>query len=321
MGTEIMSPTDTTVQLHTGSNMARSGQSASLEDIESLLAENARLRDQLHQHNGLPAVLGIKEHRCAGCQTSEVDYSRAFVEHRCLYCEGCWAKWDRCGWWSPTMRVSTVPPEVGASGLPEFAAEDVFMLSGFMCAHDDLSLMDRLRSDMPTGKDFSDWHGARHLGMHFGDTETSALRMDSAPEALRQTVKKLEETFGIRASAARLNLYRSSKDFKPLHADRGRDENGVPQVTVGLSLGATRELCFSHYRTGLTTTFPQCNGDVFTFTPELNKIFQHGVPKQRKVDDNPRMSLILWGSRIVVQGAAEAAKAAKCRSPQISEQL
>lgn len=141
------------------------------------------------------------------------------------------------------------------------------------------------------------------------DSENCALRTASAPPALRETIEKLETAFGIKASATRLNLYRSKTDYKPFHADRGRDEDGTPQVTVGLSLGATRELCFAHWQTGLTTSFPQRNGDVFAFTPELNKVFLHGVPKIRAqqsstdADDGPRMSLILWGARVVLHRA------------------
>lgn len=212
------------------------------------------------------------------------------------------------------MRISNVTPAIGASGLPEFSPEDAFCIPAFMCAHDDLSLMHRLQSELPEGKDFSDWHGKRHMGMHFEGSDVSALRLDSAPPVLRETVGKLEAAFGIRASAARLNLYRSSADWKPFHADRGADGEGVPQVTVGLSLGATRELSFTHWQTGITASFPQNNGDVFAFTPELNRVFLHGVPKvegcraAEAKSDGPRISLILWGSRIVVQMAHDAKK-------------
>ena len=55
-------------------------------------------------------------------------------------------------------------------------------------------------------------------------------------------------------------------------------------VTIGLTLGGTRELSFVHWQTGLTCSFPQRNGDIFAFTPELNQVFLHGVPK---VDRGP----------------------------------
>lgn len=287
-----------------------------LDDVSALRAENARLRAELSQrreHEGI-SILGVKSRQCGGCGKGPGIESRIFVELGKLYCESCWSQWERCGWWRPTMRISNVAPAIGASGLPEFSPEDAFCIPEFMCAHGDLSLMHQLQSELPEGKDFSDWHGARHMGMHFEGSDVSALRLDSAPRVLRETVGKLEVAFGIRASAARLNLYRSSADWKPFHADRGADNEGVPQVTVGLSLGATRELSFSHWQTGLIASFPQNNGDVFAFTPELNRVFVHGVPKvggRREPDansDGPRISLILWGSRIVVQRAHDAKK-------------
>jgi len=258
----------------------------------------------------LPAIFGIKASLCSECGSEDVVLDRAFVELGKLYCQRCWGIWERCGWWRPSIRVSTAPPEVsGKSQWPDFGPEDAFCLPAFLCGHDDLSLLERLQSEMPEGRDFSEWHGARHLGIQF---EGQGARHDgpSAPVALRETVAKLEAAFGIEASASRLNLYRSNRDYKPFHFDRGRDSTGIPQVTVGASFGATRELTFVHVRSGVTASFPQRNGDVFAFTPELNTVFMHGVPKvghgSQQRNDAPRLSLILWGARkTVLQSANE----------------
>ena len=60
-----------------------------------------------------------------------------------------------------------------------------------------------------------------------------------------------------------------------------------------------------HVKSGVTMSFPQSNGDVFAFTPELNEVFMHGVPhilpnSPSSLDsaESARMSLIVWGSRI-----------------------
>eukprot|EP00930_Biecheleria_cincta_P040064 TRINITY_DN27483_c0_g1_i1.p1 TRINITY_DN27483_c0_g1~~TRINITY_DN27483_c0_g1_i1.p1 ORF type:complete len:443 (+),score=73.06 TRINITY_DN27483_c0_g1_i1:103-1329(+) len=290
-----------------------------IDEIAALRRENARLRMQLQnqqEQRDVAMVLGVRSTQCAGCRSGRGVENRVFAPvepgkiNGKLYCDKCWSSWERSGWWHPAMRVMNVPPAIGASGLPDFLPEDAFSIPAFICAHDDFSLLARLQAELPEGKSFSDWHGARHLGLQLEGSDVSSLRMDSAPPALRETVKRLEEAFGIRASAARMNVYRSSADYKPFHADRGKDEEGVPQVTVGLSLGATRELSFAHWQTGLTLSFPQRNGDVFAFTPELNQVFVHGVPKVTGGgDDGERLSLILWGSRIVVQQAHDAAKA------------
>ena len=37
-----------------------------------------------------------------------------------------------------------------------------------------------------------------------------------------------------------------------MHYDRGSDEEGVPQLTIGASFGATRELTLMHVKSGVT---------------------------------------------------------------------
>lgn len=277
---------------------------ASLREARAEIARlKAQVEDLQQAANQTPhPVLGIRSSRCAECKSESAMEGRVFAELSKLYCERCWAQWERCGRWHPTMRVCTVAPAVGSSGLPEFDAEDAFVLPSYICDYDDLSLMERLRNEVPQGRQFSDWHGARHLALHFDGAEVTELRSDTARPVLRDTIKQMEAAFGIKATAVRLNLYRSNADYKPFHADRGRDDNGLPQCTVGLSLGATRELSFTHYKTGVTMTFPQRNGDVFAFTPELNKVFLHGVPRVKNslIMDEPRISLILWGSRLAL---------------------
>lgn len=275
------------------------------DEIALLRVENAKLRAQLETQQGVPKVFGIRAALCGGCGVAQGVVERAYVRLGKLYCENCWDVWERCGWWQPALRINTTLPSIGASGLPVFGPEDAFCIPAFACAPNDLSLMTRLRAELPEGKEFALWNGARHLGLQFEGAE--ALHTQAfASRSLREVVAKLETAFGVKASAARLNLYRSDDDYKTLHQDRGQDSNGVPQVTVGLSLGATREIAFNHWQTGLTMTFPLANGSVFAFTPELNQVFLHGIPKlysERQSTSGPsecteRLSLILWGSRV-----------------------
>eukprot|EP00931_Biecheleriopsis_adriatica_P045601 TRINITY_DN26112_c0_g1_i1.p1 TRINITY_DN26112_c0_g1~~TRINITY_DN26112_c0_g1_i1.p1 ORF type:complete len:385 (+),score=68.66 TRINITY_DN26112_c0_g1_i1:47-1156(+) len=248
------------------------------------------------------AKLGVGSASCGSCGDSQVVTERVFSELGQLYCQKCWDAWDRCGWWKPSLRVATTPPGPGPDGgLPRVSPEDAFFLPGFLCSHDDLSFMAQLQEELQAeGKDFSDWHGARHLGCHFEAGKSNAecsLRL--------QLVERMEQAFGIKASAVRLNLYRSNRDYKPMHYDRGRDIEGTPQLTVGASFGSVRELTLMHVRSGVTVSFPQRNGDVFAFTPEINEVFMHGVPRilqnspsALEPEDSTRMSLIIWGARV-----------------------
>jgi len=251
-------------------------------------------------------VLGIRCMQCASCGASAVR-NRAFVEERALYCDKCWGWYERCGHWGPSIRVNTNPPTISASGAPEYGPQDCFMLSAFVCPHDDLTLSRQMCSSLPENKEFLDWHGSRHLALHLGDDDACQARnpeTSTMPLAWQESVARLETAFGMRAMAIRMNLYRDSSDWKPLHHDRGQDNEGVPQLSVGVSLGATRELVFMHKQTGVTMSFPLRNGDVFAFTPELNMAFMHGVAKTKVVpeDDGPRLSFVIWGPRVNSEG-------------------
>ena len=84
--------------------------------------------------------------------------------------------------------------------------------------------MERLQTELEAEeKAMSEWHGARHLGLQF---ESGIPSFDRSLRA--QLVRRMEKAFGIKASAVRLNLYRSQQDYKPLHYDRGRDSEGFP---------------------------------------------------------------------------------------------
>lgn len=275
-------------------------------ELIALRSENAMLRAQLAQQAPCE-VLGIASARCGGCGGGDPLTNRVFAELGKLYCAQCWEHWERCGWWYPSLRVSSTPPVIGPSGLPEFGPQDAFFLRDYACSEADFSLMERIQSELPEDKAFAEWNGTRHLGMQFEGLEARHLHATASP-LVRSVVAKLEEAFGIEASASRLNIYRSDEDYKTLHADRGRDANGVPQITVGLSLGHTRELALVHWQTGLTIALPCPNGSVFAFTPELNCKFLHGVPKVDKSKLVPschavsqpsvRMSIIVWGAKI-----------------------
>ncbi|CAE7597900.1 unnamed protein product [Symbiodinium natans] len=256
----------------------------------------------LEQGTGhVPTVLGISSMTCHACGGHEVVTDRVFSERGQLFCQECWYMWERCGWWKPSVRVSTSPPQLSSTRSPIIHGEDAFFLSSFLCSQDDRSVMEQLQMELETEeKSMIDWHGARHLGLQF---ESGIPEVEQSLRA--QLVRRMEKAFGIKASAVRLNLYRSQQDYKPLHYDRGRDPEGNPQLTVGASFGAVRELTLMHVKSGVTMSFPQHNGDVFAFTPELNEVFMHGVPhilpnSPSALDpaDSARMSLIVWGARI-----------------------
>ncbi len=94
---------------------------------------------------------------------------------------------------------------------------------------------------------------------------------------------------------------RDGSDWKPYHHDSHAFSGGKKEdFTVGASFGSTRELAFKHVASGQIFSFPQGNGDIFAFDSEVNKAFQHGVPKMKGGEEKgagPRFSIIAWGRR------------------------
>eukprot|EP00397_Hematodinium_sp_SG-2012_P008097 GEMP01008152.1.p1 GENE.GEMP01008152.1~~GEMP01008152.1.p1 ORF type:complete len:158 (+),score=28.24 GEMP01008152.1:1819-2292(+) len=128
--------------------------------------------------------------------------------------------------------------------------------------------------------DGEEWHGGRHLA---GNQEHPLVQ---------DIARSLETGFQVKAKKTRLNLYRDG-DCKPLHCDA----SGWDEVTVGVGLGASRDIVLSHIQSGTTFSFELRNGDVFAFTPEVNAKFTHGIPKVSKGSAG-RVSVIIWGLKM-----------------------
>lgn len=84
--------------------------------------------------------------------------------------------------------------------------------------------------------------------------------------------------------------------MKYWHQDNYSTREPEPTVTIGLSLGATRDLAFHHVETGQEFRATQRNGDVFAFDKPFNSCFKHSVPPARRQAPGMRMSLIVWAS-------------------------
>merc|ERR1711879_916069 len=71
----------------------------------------------------------------------------------------------------------------------------------------------------------------------------------------------------------------------------------LQNCTIGVSLGASRELAFRHAKTGEMIYFPQTNGMLFFFGRDVNIRWQHGLNALPVDEQNGkgRISIILWG--------------------------
>jgi hypothetical protein len=127
-------------------------------------------------------------------------------------------------------------------------------------------------------------------------------------KTFNEIIDKMAKHFNVKVLQTRMNYYKDTTAFKPMHKDSHAyytDENGITMkenFTMGASFGFTRELDFVHESSGVKFTFPQKNNDIFCFNDKVNDKFLHGIPKisdNKFVKDSERISIIAWGIRMV----------------------
>jgi hypothetical protein len=137
--------------------------------------------------------------------------------------------------------------------------DDVVIVPEFFCDEDDWSiyykLIDEIREineNAAKKTEWVSWHEGAHL---------IAKNYESS-ESFKEIQAKIAKYFSItnKSVGTRFNWYKDSDDWKPFHQDsaaynpqRAKNQN----ITVGVSLGSTRELSFLHAKTGHRIYFPQ----------------------------------------------------------------
>jgi len=198
----------------------------------------------------------------------------------------------------PSMRVITV---LDPRELKSVRHDDVVIIPNFICEEDDWDVYYRLLQEMRENQaqgerqaEWVSWHEGSHLLTKNPKNSTT----------FQDILSRICESFAIEQHGGdigtRFNWYRDGSDWKPFHHDsaafnvqRANDQN----CTVGISLGAPRELAFRHAKTGELVYFPQTNGMLFFFGRDVNIRWQHGLnalPKDEQ-DGKGRISIILWG--------------------------
>lgn len=198
--------------------------------------------------------------------------------------------------------------------------DDVVIVPDFLCQEDDWTLYYQLIEEMRASQAKGD-KGAEWISWHEGAHLISKNPAGSATYQLIQD--KISKYFDIPMTSVgtRFNWYRDSSDWKPYHHDsaafnpaRGEQSNDDfvvyyltsspvarnQNITVGISLGSTRELSFLHAANETTIAFPQTNGMLFSFGRDVNIRWKHGIravdPEMQKQEGRGRVSIILWGN-------------------------
>jgi hypothetical protein len=138
------------------------------------------------------------------------------------------------------------------------------------------------------------WHGDTHWVV---DDATGWKKRSPTYQMVLDRVVKY---FNLTVTAARVNWYKDSDDYKPFHHDSAalaEDKAALQNFSVGVSFGATRELAFEEVETRHVVSIPVSDGYVYAFARDANILWRHGVlktPSTKRFSEG-RISIVIWG--------------------------
>ena len=189
----------------------------------------------------------------------------------------------------PDMRVLCDMVVNNALIIP--APRDVILYPALFSPSEDL--YNKLLSDMKGyEKSWKLWHGDSHL---IADDKSGWKS-----ETFNYIISKIANYFNMDIKATRFNWYENDEEWKPYHHDAAAikpDKARTQNFTVGLSLGATRDIAFQHAKTNSTIFFPLQDAMTYAFARDTNIIWRHGVPQipPHQQKNQGRISIIAWG--------------------------
>ena len=103
----------------------------------------------------------------------------------------------------------------------------------------------------------------------------------SWPNVLLRLRKQLERRTNHPFNAVLANLYRDNNDSMGWHADNEKELGPTP-VIASLSVGESRTFKIRHNKTKETVSIEMSNGSLILMCGDLQKNWQHSVPKCRQ---------------------------------------
>jgi hypothetical protein len=138
------------------------------------------------------------------------------------------------------------------------------------------------------------WHGDNHL------IADDNLNWKEKVPTFGMIISEIEKYFHMEVKSTRFNYYQNSKDWKPFHHDAAAVKEHISKnqnFTVGISLGATRDIAFENAKNKTLISIPLPNGTAYAFSKDVNINWKHGIPQIHpdKSFDEGRISIIAWG--------------------------
>ena len=221
----------------------------------------------------------------------------------------------------PTLRIRTFTPHDYMSG--SIATRETLTCSDIINIPKiyDMGVYHKVVSELNTyndnnnGKLIVPWHKGNHSIAN--DRHRHGAWKLECP-TITSLINDMSNAFDVTPNATRVNIY-NKYDNKPFHHDRAAFAPGLSQnLTIALSLGATREIGFKYTKfkcephnkwTPLPRSLPPVvistvceHGSIYAFARDVNCEFQHGVLGGGGGGDDDRqtldrISIIVWGTK------------------------
>jgi len=171
---------------------------------------------------------------------------------------------------------------------------DVVIVPNLFCDIGDQTIYNNILKEVADENLWKLWHGDSH---YIADDKQGWKK--SSP-TFNMVIQKMSQYFNMDVQATRLNWYKNTDEWKPFHHDAAavkKDKAATQNITVGVSFGVERDVCFQHAKTKTTVTVPLVNGQIYTFGKDVNINWRHGIPQihPSNKSDKGRISIIAWG--------------------------
>lgn len=141
------------------------------------------------------------------------------------------------------------------------------------------------------------WHGDNHL------IADDNINWKEKVPSFQIIINTIEKYFNMEIKSTRFNYYKDSSDWKPYHHDAAAVKPIIAEkqnFTVGVSLGATRDISFEYALSidkNPIISIPLQNCTSYAFGNDVNSNWKHGVPQIHpdKAFNEGRISIIAWG--------------------------
>ena len=183
----------------------------------------------------------------------------------------------------------------------KYTPNDVIIVPNFI---KDKEAYDKLFNEINNSKIDTDklwklWHGDSHM-----IADDNLDWKDKVP-TFESIVNLIGKYFRMDIKSTRFDHYQNSNDWKPFHHDAAAVKEHIAKIqnfTVGVSLGATRDIAFEHAKTKTIISIPLKSGSAYAFSRDVNINWKHGVPQIHPDNafEEGRISIIAWGQTYVV---------------------